>query len=149
MTIYNGIELLSPPMITPVRYLDEHLRRAYETGATKTLFKVFETFRDPARQRDLLKKRVSKAGPWESAHQYGLAVDFVPFLNPSEAIALGERLGEKVLPGWNWNSSHDYGFLASTAQKIGLATPIKWDPCHVQHPNFSSSWKQFRDEFEW
>ncbi len=42
-------------------------------------FKIFETYRTPERQKFLRAKRpkVSNAGPWQSMHQYGLAVDFV------------------------------------------------------------------------
>ena len=42
-------------------------------------FKIFETYRTPERQSHLKAKRpkVSNAGPWQSMHQYGLAVDFV------------------------------------------------------------------------
>ena len=40
------------------------------------------------RQKDLIAKGVSKAGPFQSAHQFGLAADLVPFLTPDEAKAL-------------------------------------------------------------
>lgn len=42
-------------------------------------FRMFETYRSPERQAHLARKRpkVTRAGPWQSMHQYGLAVDFV------------------------------------------------------------------------
>ena len=110
MTIHRDISLLNPKFALVVRRLHEYLIDAHETGRTKTRFEVFETFRDPIRQADLLKKGASKAGPFQSAHQFGLAVDFVPYLTSEEALALGTRIGERVLPGWSWHSSHDYSF---------------------------------------
>ena len=51
-------------------------------------FKVFEAFRYPERQADLYAQGrtkpgaiVTKARPWTSYHQYGLAVDFVLYEN--------------------------------------------------------------------
>ena len=39
--------------------------------------KISEHWRTPERQAQLLSKGVSKAGPWQSPHQYGLAVDII------------------------------------------------------------------------
>lgn len=143
MPIHNSLELLHPKFARAVKRLHEYLIDAHETGRTKTRFEIFETYRDPMRQADLLKKKVSKAGPFESAHQLGLAVDLVPHLSPDEAAELAARKGEKVLPGWNWDASHDYGFLATSAKSFNLSVPISWDPCHVEHPN----WRQYRLSF--
>lgn len=143
MPIHNSLELLHPKFARAVKRLHEYLIDAHETGRTKTRFEVFETYRDPMRQADLLKKKVSKAGPFESAHQLGLAVDLVPYLSPDEAAELAARKGEKVLPGWNWDASHDYRFLAASAKSFNLSVPISWDPCHVEHPN----WRQHRLSF--
>lgn len=148
MTVYNDISLLHPKFARVCKRLSEYLIDAYETRRTKTRFEIFETYRDPMRQADLLRKRVSKAGPFESAHQCGLACDFVPYLTPDEAIALGELKGEKVLPGWNWDSSHDYAFLAKAAQDHGVYVPISWDPCHVEHKNWRSHRLTFVKLFE-
>lgn len=149
MTIHRDISLLNPKFALIVGRLHDDLISAYETGVTKTRFNIFETFRDPIRQADLLKKGASKAGPFQSAHQFGLAVDFVPFLSGDEALALGERIGERVLPGWSWHSSHDWQFLLNIARKHKLAMPVfAWDKCHVEHPNFSKLREQFRKYVE-
>ena len=148
MTIVSDISFLNPKFGRAVRRLHEYLIDSYETGRTKTRFEIFETFRDPKRQADLIKRKVSKAGPWQSAHQFGLAVDLVPYLSPEEAIALGEYIGERVLPGWSWWSGHDYVYLADSARKFGLAAPIKWDPCHIEHPRFESVRDVWRRHFE-
>ncbi|PIL19000.1 hypothetical protein P775_16690 [Puniceibacterium antarcticum] len=62
----------------------------------KIPFEVFEAFRTPERQSDLYAQgrtrpgdKVTWALPWQSMHQYGLAVDFVL------------RIGDK----WSWDDS--------------------------------------------
>ena len=143
MTIYSDMSLCNPEFAARATRLHKYLIDAHETGRTKTRFEIFESYRTPMRQRDLLKKGVSKAGPFQSAHQFGLAMDFVPHLSPEEAAALSASTGERVFPGWNWHSSHDYRFLATAAQLFKLTVPISWDPCHVEHPN----WPQLRAAF--
>ena len=143
MTIYSDMSLCNPEFAARCARLHKYLIDAHETGRTKTRFEIFESYRTPMRQRDLLKKGVSKAGAFQSAHQFGLAMDFVPHLSPEEATRLSELTGERVFPGWNWHSSHDYGFLAKSATSFKLSVPITWDPCHVEHPN----WPQLRAAF--
>lgn len=143
MTIYSDLSLCNAEFRARATRLHKYLIDAHETGRTKTRFEVFETYRDPIRQTDLIKKGVSKAGPFQSAHQFGLAADFVPFLTPEEAAALSATTGERVFPGWNWHSSHDYGFLAAAAQRFKLAVPLEWDRVHVEHP----SWPHLRAAF--
>ena len=111
MTIYSDVSLCNPKFAASVTRLHKYLIDAHETGRTKTRFEIFETFRTPMRQRELIAKGVSKAGPFQSAHQFGLAVDFVPFLSPNEARELAERTGERVFPGWNWHSPTIIAFL--------------------------------------
>lgn len=120
-----GFEFLNPKTIEAFHALDQALTRAYEAGDTKTLFKPFETFRGPVRQLDLFARGTTKARPWKSAHNYGLAVDFVPFVPLSANRTVGV---------WSWAGDHDYKFLAATAVHCGLRVPIDWDPCHVEHP---------------
>ena len=144
MAIYRDTTLLHPKFRRICEGLAQDLIRRYEAGETKTRFEIFETYRTPMRQRDLMKKGVSKAGPFQSAHQFGLAADFVPHLSPEEAAALSATTGERVFPGWNWHSSHDYRFLATAAQHFKLSVPITWDPCHVEHPNFVKLREEFR-----
>lgn len=142
MSIFSDTNLLNPKFSRACRRLHQFLIDAHETGRTKTRFEIFETYRTPMRQADVLKKGSSTAGAFQSAHQFGLACDFVPYLSSEEAVELSARLndGTKVKPGWNWHASHDYRFLATAAQQFGLSVPITWDPCHVEHPK----WRQFR-----
>lgn len=148
MAIERDVSLLNPIFAGRCKRLHDYLIDAYETGRTKTRFEIFETFRHPERQRHLLKIGSTKAAPFESAHQFGLACDFVPYLSSGEAIALGEKTGERVLPGWNWHSTHDYSFLAASAQRFEMSVPISWDPCHVQHPRWYDFRKSYRSLFE-
>lgn len=128
----SDIKLLHPKFRGVVRGLQADLTLAYETGRTKTRFELYETFRDPLRQADLFAKGVTKAGPWESLHQFGLAADFVPYLSNEEAIELSHAKGERVMPGWNWDSSHEWDYLTNRAKSFSLVT-LDWDRTHVQH----------------
>lgn len=143
MPIYSETSLLNAKFGRAVVRLHKYLIDSYETKRTKTRFEIFETFRDPMRQASLLRKGASKAGPFQSAHQFGLACDFVPHLDPREANELAAKLGEAVFPGWNWNSSHDWEFLKSAAEKHSLVVPISWDRVHVEDPK----WREFRKKF--
>lgn len=136
--IIRDIDALHPKFSPVVRRLSEFLIAGYKSGATKTLFEVFETFRSPNRQLELFRKGSTKALPWQSAHQFGLAVDFVPVIDRDEAHRLGDMIGEKVLEGWSWHSSHDWTFLKKSAEHHGLTVPIEWDKAHVQ---FADWWK--------
>ena len=131
--IISDLNLLHPKFRGVAYRLRDELARTYKSGETKTRFEVFETFRSPIRQADLLAKKTTKAGPFESAHQFGLAVDFVPYIDGDQAIALADKLGERVFPGWNWHSSHEWDHLTKVAHRFSLVT-IEWDRPHIQHP---------------
>lgn len=92
----------------------------------------FEGFRHPLRQYHLLTRTKStKAGPWQSAHQYGLAVDFAGRVIHEDGI---------IPPNsWNWDEVPEIAWkeLARRASVHGLAVPIAWDKGHVQHPLFA------------
>lgn len=84
-------------------------------------FEVFETYRSPERQAYLLRRGDSKSGPWQSAHQYGLAADIVPQVNGR----------------WTWDVGNDrWTLLATYAIRHSLRVPINWDKAHVQSPLF-------------
>lgn len=87
----------------------------------KYRFEPFEGFRHPLRQHYLLTTTSStKSGPWESDHQYGLAVDFACF-DIEEA-------------SFSWPDYAPWATLAGMARKAGLAIPISWDRGHVTPP---------------
>jgi hypothetical protein len=89
------------------------------------VFRVFESVRTPERQAWLYAqgrtrpgKQITKAEPWDSYHQYGLAADIVPFIDgkftwePPQAIS-------------QWDLLHD------AAKKLGLE-PLTWEKPHLQ-----------------
>lgn len=94
------------------------LGEAYRRGDTKTLFEPFTGYRPPERQAELYNQhpRVTYVRAWRSAHQYGLAVDFI---------------AHDDMP---WDDAHDWEFLKITAVSVGLLRPISWDKGHIIHP---------------
>lgn len=130
--IYRDVSFLNPEFEARVRNLDEHLSLLYQTGVAEFRLKVFETYRSPARQLHLLSKAVTKAGPWQSPHQYGLAVDFVPYLTEAEA----DRLD--VPPGWHWPevSNGIWHILHEQCAVFGVKHPISWDKPHCEDPRW-------------
>ena len=116
--------------------LSEDLTLAYQADKTEFLIEPFEGLRSPDRQAHLLSKGTTKVGPWKSAHQYGLAVDFVPrrIVSFSGGAAVRE---------WHWPPAEhdDWQILAELAAAHGLRTPIVWDKPHVEHPY----WQQIRN----
>ena len=134
MAIYRDTALLHPKFRRIAEGLAEDLIRRYEAGETKTRFEIFETFRTPDRQLDLLKKGATKAGPFQSPHNFGLAVDYAGVIDHQTALDMGDKTGEKVLTGWNWSNDLDWTFLRRRAESFGLTIPIKWDIGHVQSP---------------
>lgn len=112
---------IHPVAETGFRNLATALEWEYTQGTIKQLFLPFEGYRTPERQAHLYTvEKTTKARPWESAHQYGLAVDFVPFVNKA----------------WSWDDSHDWQTMRRIAHQRGLLTPLKWDLPHVEHPEW-------------
>lgn len=121
MTISRDLSELSPIAWPAFARLE---RRLLETP-----FRVFECWRSPARQRELLQLKRTKAGPWRSAHQYGLAVDFVPFIDGAWTWEVGR-------PTWD--------LLRLEARAVGLLCELDWDRAHVEHPAFAELRKAMR-----
>lgn len=116
--IIADLRLLHPLAREPFQKMLDELERAFEAGATNTDFIPFETYRSPERQIELYRQQppVTKVREWGSAHQFGLAVDFVA--NDDDP----------------WDDDHDWAFLKKVAEKHGLTVPISWDLGHVEHP---------------
>jgi len=120
----NGFDLLHPVARKQFEDLAWDLRKMHADGTLKTRFMPFETYRYPQRQLVLISKGTTKALPFQSAHQYGLAVDFVP------------QITEGGITTWSWHEEHPWNMLKVMAMKHGLTVPISWDKPHVQHPLF-------------
>jgi len=132
--IIRDTRLLHPKFRWACEGLAKDLIAGYQSGRTKTRFEIFETFRHPDRQNSLLAKGATKARAWQSAHQFGLAADFVPVISEAEATELSDLKGERVWPGWNWDSKHDWDYLRNRANSFKLANNLDWDRPHVQSP---------------
>jgi hypothetical protein len=89
-------------------------------------FRIFEGFRSPERQRELYSQSRSRPGPrvtnadaWSSLHQYGVAADFVLYIDGK----------------WSWDDSGErkkwWQQLHKHAAKHGLQ-PLSWELPHLQ-----------------
>lgn len=91
-------------------------------------FALFEGYRTPERQEALYAQGRTKPGAvvtharsWESAHNFGLAVDLVWFENGQ----------------WSWDAKHPWDKLGDFAERYGLVQPIRWDRPHIEHPAYA------------
>ena len=114
-------DLIHPEARSRFLRLYDRLGAGYKAGETPTLFRPFEGYRSPDRQQMLFDQKRTKARPFQSAHQYGLAVDFVPWVNGR----------------WSWDGPHDWNYLRACANAEGLINDIEWDRPHVEAPSFA------------
>lgn len=117
---------LHPEMRAPVeRLIAATSAFEWQHAGGYARFEAFEGYRSPERQHYLFATgKSTKARPWQSAHQYGLAVDFaVRVYKPNSAA-------------WAWLPEFPWHKLKAMAAIAGLRIPIKWDQGHVQHPAF-------------
>ena len=84
---------------------------------------MFETYRSPERQNELFRKKKTRAKAWQSAHQYGLAIDFVPVMDGK--------------PFWPPPDAECWDRLKAYAEECGLVCDLTWDRSHVYHPAFA------------
>lgn len=141
--IYQATEKPRKPTSLTDRHNDIlHLHPVVRAAVVKTYvqlqaegipFKVFEAFRHPQRQADLYAQGRTKPGsivtyaqPWSSYHQYGLAVDFILYINDSWSW---DTSGAKAK--W-WNRLHEIG------QQEGLMK-LNFEAPHLQLAGTSSS----------
>ncbi|TCQ02684.1 flagellum-specific peptidoglycan hydrolase FlgJ [Rhizobium sp. PP-F2F-G36] len=100
-----------------------------ELDAENLPFRVFESYRTPERQRILFAQGrtapgdiVTKARPWSSYHQYGLAADFVLFIDDA----------------WSWSTKGEHKRYWERLHEIGRAhglEPLSWELPHLQYAN--------------
>lgn len=122
-------ERLHPKARQLFQVITFRLMEGHSGGHTKTLFRPFEGFRSNERQLHLLNvEKTTKAGPWSSAHNYGLAVDYVPWVDGK----------------WSWGDGHDWRFLHDVAVNFGGMHQIAWDKPHVEHPIWHAVRRQLK-----
>lgn len=113
--INKSIADLHPSMRIPVGNLLGEIMKA---GLP---FMLFEGYRSPERQEELYKQEpsVTNARAWESAHQFGLAIDIV-----------GWKDGK-----WSWDQDLPWDQLHKLAKKCKLDVPMPlYDKPHIQSP---------------
>lgn len=124
------------PRISSFLVLDGRFTSAFQDLAVKLDalgFRVFETYRTDDEQLRVFNLGTSKARPGESPHQYGLAVDFVPY-HPDN--------------GWYWPKAKDvlWNRMHEIVDKSELSTKpgpdIPWDSPHIEVPQ----WRALRSE---
>lgn len=138
----SKIDMLHPLVIQQFRKLERMLDQAMADGKLTVQFQVFETYRSPERQAQLFAlgrtqpgSIVTKAKPWQSPHQFGLAADFVPRVRDKKKAQTSLK--------WDWDAAtdQDWSTLASFAAEVGLSCPIVWDRPHVEAVDI---WADFR-----
>lgn len=133
LEIDNSLRFLQPAAIAPFVRLQTLLAHAFDEKKIRVLFMPFESYRTPHRQDVLLRKGTTKSRPWQSAHQYGLAVDFVPY-----------HFTGRV--GWSWDDNEPWADMHAYAKAAGLSAPIAWDKAHIVHPLWTKISKLIRDQ---
>lgn len=136
-----SLDALNKPFAIRIRKLMTAAEaRPFMIGGRHCRFEPFEGFRGPQRQYDLLTiAKTTKAGPFQSSHQYGLAVDF------AVAVYENDMFKIRYAPGpWNWTDRAPWSVLKELARSVGLDIPIQNDLGHVQHPRFSELLKLYR-----
>lgn len=99
------------------------LQRDFTHKKINVLFKPFEVYRHPSRQLEALNQKTSRARPYESAHQFGMAVDFVPF--------------DPATQRWSWRDGPHWDYLRDRARARKLLCELNWDRAHVEHPRYA------------
>ena len=121
LVIQRSLDHLHPVVRLAVKKVRDQLNKEGHS------FEVFESFRTPQRQAFLYAQgrtrpgsKVTKAPPWSSYHQYGLAVDFVL----------------KVNGNWSWETKGKFAKgwqrLHALGDKLGLE-PLSWELPHLQY----------------
>lgn len=141
--IERRLSRLHPEFAPIATRLYNDLTRLYEAGTLKLKYEVFETFRDADRQNAAFAEGTSKARAGQSAHNYGLAVDFVPYVGPRDTT-WADKFGV-AHKGWVWPDItwEGWGILDTVAKNAGLVR-ISWDKPHVESPLFQQ-WKASGD----
>lgn len=124
--------------------LSARLEDDYRKKRVKFWFRPHMGYRSPEVQDELFLQRpvVTKAKGWQSAHQYGLAVDFVPWVITSVGTDDEGIADPNTVKGaWMWTDEADWPHLKKTAERYGLRVPITWDRPHVEHP----AWDVLKD----
>lgn len=120
---------LAPPLVMFMRALSDEMRRY------KIPMAFMEGWRSAGRQSELVSLGRSRAGPWQSPHQYGLAFDYV-----------------SATRGWNLHP-REWACVGAIGKEVARRKklPIEWggdwefyDPAHWQIKGWRE-WKTLLD----
>lgn len=122
-TILRSIDLIHPIAQKAFITLQHALDVERQMGRLPQIA-MFETYRSPERQNELFRRKKTKARAFESAHQFGLAVDFVPLTDGGD---------------WKWEGWDPIvpSRLHELCTGLNLHAPIVWDPFHIEHVAFT------------
>ena len=125
---------IHPKARGPFMRLEEELLRMYMAGSIPYWFRAFEGYRSPLNQNNAFERGASKAKAWQSAHQYGLAVDFVPYVQPGDGAATAKPQPHPHQGRWAWDvPAAAWDLFDRAVTQSGLLRPIPWDRPHVEH----------------
>jgi peptidoglycan L-alanyl-D-glutamate endopeptidase CwlK len=107
------------------------------------LIYIYEAYRTPERQAELYAqgrtkkgRKVTNAGPWQSMHQYRLAIDFVPLKPHSKAPGMYEA---------DWGNAKIYAQAQAIAKAHGLRA-LSWETPHLEDADFRD-WRHAQETF--
>lgn len=114
---------VNSPLYLDSRFRSRFVRLFEDVQVQKCGFRIFESFRSDEEQLRVFNLGTSKARPGESAHNWGLAADYVPYDQHK---------------GWHWPkpSWEGWDILGERALEYELERPIDWDKPHVQVPDW-------------
>lgn len=132
LNVKGDTSILNPVARPSLQRFTGRLDQAFHARETKTYFRPFETYRSPIAQRRMFTESnatgriITKADAWHSAHQYGLAADFVPYMKDSDGKYQ-----------WSWDEKWDWDFLPWLIERefkdeLYMEAP-GWDKPHVTH----------------
>ena len=106
-------------------------------------FVVFETFRSEARQKHLKARGVTRAGPGQSPHEYGLAVDFILDLSHPFWDDKPDRPEAVDGGGAAWDTGTKHGKVERPSV-YGAWLALEQQALRVQHVDWGGRWKSSR-----
>lgn len=95
----------------------------------------FNLYRSPEEQERKRRQRVSKVGPFESAHQYYGASDLI---HEKWAWFADDEAPDGAM---FWDRLWDCAFVVGEKYNVQWRDRISWDPAHIELAN----WREFRE----
>lgn len=112
----------------PMGFLSDQIQKEMQRAGYPV--REFNLYRSPDEQAKMKARRVSKAGPFQSAHQYYAATDIIH-----------ERwawfAADEAPPGETfWDRLWDCAEVVSEKFGVQFSDRLSWDPAHIQLANW-------------